>query len=131
MTLSASVAHEPSEVLLRTDAGDVTISVEDAYGLMHDLLHALRRADLPALVVEGDETVCPHCGHRVLKGTDEGPVVEYDNDARGNDSFAGYDKANDVSITQSDSNYTTVAYACSACSRFVTLPSDTFNITWS
>lgn len=120
-----------SHIPLTLDEGNVTITVEDAYNLAYALLEAVKKADLPALVVEGDETVCPHCGHRVLKGTDEGPVVEYDNDARGNDSFAGYDKANDVSITQSDSNYTTVAYACSACSRFVTLPSDTFNITWS
>jgi hypothetical protein len=131
MTLSASALAVDSQVLLLTDAGNVTISVEDAYGLANTLLHAVRRAELPALMVEGDETVCPHCGYRVLKGTDVGPVTEYDNDARGNGSYVGYDKARDISIVQSRSEYLTVAYSCSSCSKFVALPPETFNITWS
>lgn len=121
MTVHASLAPRSGTVTLHTDGGSFDLTPEQAHALALNLLAEVQAAPAPALKVDGDHTVCPHCGHRVEKNTDKPAVIERDYDTR----------ENAVSIGQGEQNYETVAFACASCRKFVDLPNNTFDVDWS
>jgi hypothetical protein len=126
------IAQTPTHIALADPDGcEVVVTPEEAHQLALQLLGAIQQATFPALRVDANETVCPHCGNRTPVDSDVAAVVEHDYDARENDGFPGFDDAGVIAIGQNEQNYSTVAFACAACAKFVDLPAETFSINWS